>query len=545
MRGVAAEAPLDDAIYPNGVTTAYTYDNLNRLTNLAATKTSTSTPITNFGYQYDAAGNRTQKSTLDFTEDYGYDPLYRLTRSERTPSPAVIASGGPLAVPRSNLWTYDAVGNRLSNQDNESVTTSTHNEKNQLLNSTGGGKMLWRGTLDEPGIATFSAPTINGQPARMLAGNVFEATLDLPAGANNVTIQAQDGSGNVATKVYSVNVIGVPSSYTYDANGNLAAKTEGADSWTYTWNALNQLTAVTKNAVSQATYSYDPMGRRVERLAGVTGTVWTYDQEDLLREGAAAAAVVTTTRFIHGPAIDEPMAQENASTAAVTYLHADALGSITRQTDAAGSAGGAITYDPWGKIQSGVPTLHAFTAREWDPAVQMHFYRARWYDQAQGRFASEDPVRFAAGVNFYTYTIGNPVRYEDPFGLDINVCFYADAAARAGHVGYGLPGEAGTEGFYSKRGVPFGDGAIKPDEQKEKTCKVIPAKPWQDDCMRSCRERRAKTPGKYNILSRQCTGFVRECLLECNLPSGDPYLIPPKDYFDTLPPPPPAPSKGK
>ena len=50
MLRVAAGTLLDDAIYPNGVDTSYTYDTLNRLTNLAATKTSTSTPVTNFGY---------------------------------------------------------------------------------------------------------------------------------------------------------------------------------------------------------------------------------------------------------------------------------------------------------------------------------------------------------------------------------------------------------------------------------------------------------------------------------------------------------------
>ena len=103
------------------------------------------------------------------------DPLYRLTRTDRT---------NPGATPPNQwTWNYDAVGNRTSAQKDSEATTSSYNEKNQLTGATGGGKMLWRGTLDEPGIATFSAPTINGQPARMLAGNVLEATLDLPAGA--------------------------------------------------------------------------------------------------------------------------------------------------------------------------------------------------------------------------------------------------------------------------------------------------------------------------------------------------------------------------
>ncbi len=396
--------------YPNGVTTAYDYDNLNRLTNLAATHVPTSTPITNFGYTYDAAGNRTQKSTLDYTEDYGYDPLYRLTRTDRT---------NPGATPPNQwTWNYDAVGNRTSAQKDSEATTSSYNEKNQLTGATGGGKMLWRGTLDEPGIATFSAPTINGQPARMLAGNVFEAMLDLPAGANNVTIQAQDGSGNVATKNYSVNVLGVPSSYTYDANGNLAAKTDGADSWTYTWNALNQLTAVSKNSVNQAIYSYDPVGRRIERVAGPTTTAWTYDAEDILRQGATTSSVTTTTRFVHGhESEDEPIAQEDAGTAVLSYLHTDGLGSITRHSNAAGAITNSLSYDAWGNIQTGTPTPFGFTGREWDAAGGLWYYRARYYDSKLGRFVSEDPIGPKGGLNFYRYVDNAPTTGVDPTGL--------------------------------------------------------------------------------------------------------------------------------
>jgi len=56
--------------------------------------------------------------------------------------------------------------------------------------------------------------------------------------------------------------------YTYDPNGNLTTKTEGTDTWVYTWNAENQLTKVEKNSVEQARFGYDPIGRRVEKVAG-------------------------------------------------------------------------------------------------------------------------------------------------------------------------------------------------------------------------------------------------------------------------------------
>ena len=397
--------------YPNGVNTVYQYDNLNRLINLAATHTGSGAAITNFTYQYDAAGNRTQKGTLDYTETYGYDPLYRLTRADRT---------NPGATPPNQwTWNYDQVGNRTSAQKDSEATTSSYNEKNQLTGTTGGGKMLWRGTLDEPGNVnlTNAAASINGQPARMLAGNVFEAELNLPPGANSVTIQAQDGSGNNATKVYSVNVIGVPATYTYDANGNLTQKVEGADTWVYTWNALDQLTGVVKNSVVVATYRYDPEGRRVERVSGSVSTLWSYDAEDVVRQRRTTSTAVTTALFMHGQGVDEPLAQVEVESSGSTYLHSDALGSIVRHTDGSGFITQTINYDAWGNISTGSPILYAFTGREWDDDSRLQFSRARWYDPGQGRFISEDPIRFKGGSNFFEYAGASPVDTIDSSGL--------------------------------------------------------------------------------------------------------------------------------
>ena len=46
------------------------------------------------------------------------------------------------------------------------------------------------------------------------------------------------------------------------------------------------------------------------------------------------------------------------------------------------------------------------------------YYRARYYDPVAGRFISEDPTGFQAGVDFYSYAINRPVLLNDPTGLD-------------------------------------------------------------------------------------------------------------------------------
>lgn len=398
--------------YPNGITTGYEYDDLNRLTLIAALNP-IGVPVAAFGYGHDPSGNRTQKNTLEHSEMYRYDPLDRLGRADRQ-NPDATEAG-------TWVWRYDAVGNRTNAQANSESTTAHYNEKNQLFSMTGGGSTLWRGTLDEPGLVDFTSATVNGQKARMLPGNVFEANLDLPAGQNTVTIKARDGSGNEATKNFSVNVAGGAASYTYDANGNLETKTEGTDVWVYEWNAMNQLVEVKKgttvgNAASVATFKYDPVGRRIEKSTPTKVTTYTYDGADILRENVTISGSTVTSYYVHGPGIDEPLAKETGGM--LTYYHADGLGSIAKETDGSGVVTATLRYDAWGNIETGARDGFAFTGREWDPEIGLYYYRARYYDPRGARFLSEDPIGLAGGINMYAYVGGNPISRWDPEGLD-------------------------------------------------------------------------------------------------------------------------------
>jgi RHS repeat-associated protein len=105
--------------FPNAVTTAYGYDAVNRLTSLAATRGAT--VVTNFGYTVDDVGNRLQKTTPSYADNYSYDVLYRLTQVTR-------------GATTKESYTYDAVGNRLSALG---ASGWTYNDRNQLLSRPG------------------------------------------------------------------------------------------------------------------------------------------------------------------------------------------------------------------------------------------------------------------------------------------------------------------------------------------------------------------------------------------------------------------------
>ncbi len=274
---------------PNGVVTTYGYDNRSQLTSLGASQGAT--VLTQFGYGYDLAGNRTSKAAVDYSETYGYDTLYRLTDITRTGI--------------AGVWheAYDKVGNRTSDQNNTQVVQASHNNRNQLTGTVTGGSMRWRGTLSEPGSVTLTDVSVNGQPAKMLAGNTFEATIPMSPGTSDVTVTATDVSGNARTNVYRVNVTGTPTSWVYDNNGNLTSRSDGTNNWVYGWDAENRLVRACLNLSScsgtnaTATFRYDAGGRRVEKAAGETTTTYLYDGSDILQQTTGGVL----TRYIHGP----------------------------------------------------------------------------------------------------------------------------------------------------------------------------------------------------------------------------------------------------
>src|SRR5690606_11490339 len=43
--------------------------------------------------------------------------------------------------------------------------------------------------------------------------------------------------------------------------------------------------------------------------------------------------------------------------------------------------------------------------------------QARWYDPSTGRWLQRDPLRYVDGMNRYQYVVSNPLRFNDPRGL--------------------------------------------------------------------------------------------------------------------------------
>jgi RHS repeat-associated protein len=87
-------------------------------------------------------------------------------------------------------------------------------------------------------------------------------------------------------------------------------------------------------------------------------------------------------------------------------FHHDSLQSVLGQIWHEGSILNTQSYSPFGVTLSQTETTTnalQYTGREVDGETEVYYYRARYYDPIIGRFISEDPNGFGAGVNFYAY----------------------------------------------------------------------------------------------------------------------------------------------
>ena len=167
---------------------------------------------------------------------------------------------------------------------------------------------------------------------------------------------------------------------------------------------------------SVAEYTYDALGRRIEKDVDGVITRYVYDGEDILFEYDATNVV--QSYYTHGLGIDEPLIMERNS-ASYTY-HTDGLGSTLELVDDAGVIQQQYVYDAFGNIVQQTGSLtnpYTYTGREFDPESGLLYYRARYYDPTIGRFLQEDPIGFNSGdLNFYTYVGNNPLTFIDPSG---------------------------------------------------------------------------------------------------------------------------------
>ena len=208
--------------------------------------------------------------------------------------------------------------------------------------------------------------------------------------------------------------------FSYDGNGNLTSRSDGTDTWDYTWDDENRLIEVEENSTTLASYQYDSHSRLIQRVADGTTTNYTWDGWGLVKE-VKSGTITETTRYAvpHGGVTSF---DRNGSR---YYLHGDGLSSSQLVTNSSGNQAARIIYGAWGEeLYSSDSVPNGLDARfvgglgvRNEATTGLTYMRHRWYDASLQRFISRDPVGFESSYNLYEYGANNPVNRVDPSGL--------------------------------------------------------------------------------------------------------------------------------
>jgi RHS repeat-associated protein len=448
---------LATATHFNGVTTTYTYDQLNRL---LSRSTPGEAPVS---FTYTATGKRQTMSDASGTTTYTYDNMDRLTAK---------------ATPEGTLnYTYDAAGHVASiasSNTNGASMSYTYDDLNRLTavvdgNLNGSGTTAYTydnasnvATVTYPnGVqSTFTYDTLNrvsglsSQPAsytyqRGPTGNLTGATESngrteswsydgiyrltnetislAPSGKNGSVTYGLDPVGNRLSE--SSSLMDVPSgsfgynpddelsSESYDANGNTIAA--GGKSFTY--DSQNELVSMG----STVTLLYDADGNRVSK--SVSGVVTKYLVDDLNPTGYPQVldeltnGAVTRTYTYGLQRIDEEQIISNQWTP--SFYGYDGGGNVRQLTNAAGAVTDSYEYDAFGNsftVSGTTPNEFLYRGEQYDSDLGLYYLRARYYNPLTGRFMSRDPedrkVADPKTLHKYLYAGGDPVNRVDPRG---------------------------------------------------------------------------------------------------------------------------------
>ena len=347
-------APLSNLLtamtHGNGLVTTAGYDLDYRLSSLVLKDGATN--VSSLAYAYTDLVNLTgitDNVTAANSNKLGYSLANRLN-----------AASGAWG---TNSFTYDGVGNRLSD------VTSTNNRQ-----------------------AGYGA-----------SNNRLMSITQNAAAFRSYTY---DNAGNTLTETRP----GEAFAYTYNKRNRLSAVTRNTVSYaTYGYNALEQLTTRTTTAAG------GPVGQ----------VAYTYDRDGHLITEATASSGVKTREYIWLPSndnspVDLPLAVIDVASNTISYVHADHLGRPIRMTSGAKTTVWQATWKPWGEVQtiSGTNSNNLrFPGQYFQIETGLHYNHHRHYDPVTGRYTQPDPLGFVDGPSVYAYAGNSPIMAIDPDGL--------------------------------------------------------------------------------------------------------------------------------
>jgi len=167
-----------------------------------------------------------------------------------------------------------------------------------------------------------------------------------------------------------------------------------------------------------ARYAYNAAGERIARQTPGSETGFLYRDRALAAETGPDGGI--RRHYLRWLGVPVAIVELQPSGAAISWLHADPLGTPHAATDAAGRLVWQGEYLAFGRLSAESGPLRQplrFAGQHHDPETGLHDNYLRSYDPDTGRYLEPDPLGLAGGLNRFAYADGNPVTGADPLGL--------------------------------------------------------------------------------------------------------------------------------
>ena len=299
-------------------------------------------------------------------------------------------------------WTYDKLGNRSSETRDGVTDTYTYapnaagglSPRLSLINHGGGGatQLLYDAAGDE----TFRSAS--------------QDKLRLSYGADQRLSELRADSGTTLQGL---------SQLIYDGRDFLAGSTFSSAAGS----TLPEREAAVTYSSSGGLYHRSDLQRR---------TATSPRNQPQIQSDAYVFYFAARPVALYDKRVTTPPGGSPTSTAALTYLATDHLGTPVLATDAAGATVWQGGFEPFGADWNGAQSAGVFLRfpGQWvDPAWEnpklksgLHYNLRRWYETGTGRYSQPDPSGPRGDRNLYLYANANPLLWIDPDGLKSRVC---------------------------------------------------------------------------------------------------------------------------
>jgi RHS repeat-associated protein len=459
----------------NAKVQTFTYDRLNRPTNIAWNDSGL-TPTVTFTYDVAMRVKSINNANATISRTYFNDNLLN-TETNTYP--------GADNTARTVTYTYDADARRATLQYPTNAISFTYNYTNRSqlwkISNTSGGAVLVTNLYDPDGNLVTRTP--NNSTSSTYTYDVLDRVTNISHALNGTTRTLQydydsvgnrkwtkrdgakgdvfgydlndqstsmlrdilnpdttapglqtinyDANGNrTSFAAYAPTATYVPNNLSqyasrnsvsagYDTKGNL---TNGFDGSVYTYDAQNRLLSAAKGGVTD-TFKYDGLNRQILRTVNGVPIYSIYDGWDLIAE-YAPGGTSSSTAYLSGPGGLVKSLTSNR------YYYQDASGSTSHLASSTGALlewyrydlqGTPVFYDPTNtqRTSSAYSEGHLFTGQQWYRELGLYDLRNRFYSPDVGRFVQADPIGFNGdATNLYRYCGNNPQAFSDPSGLD-------------------------------------------------------------------------------------------------------------------------------